>query len=347
MRKAIIAILLILVNPLNAQDLPPAATEGPAPISADTIPMIPLKELPSERIRLRQWIAEGRAIMALPYLNSYLQQYPNNAALLLLKGEACFALERYETAVESFSQGVKIEPAKLGELFNYGRALQNLDRHDEALSVFQSMQARKEIPFQIRGLFGEGLTLQAQQKTKEARLKFEEVLTIDLQFDRARYRLAQTLMTDEPSRALELLDLVLRRDPLQHGAAYNRALVLRNLDRREEAQIAMARYQQILAGRSRIALLKERWALQPTEGPVLLELGRIHRDLFVYGEALRWFARAGAALPASAEPVLETVRTLLLAGRQLEARQLVQRLGNSDVALQAQRLIDDATTQEE
>ena len=136
----------------------------------------------------------------------------------------------------------------------------------------------------------------------EARQQFEEVLKIDDQSDRARYRLAQLLLDEDPRLALDLLDQVLLRDPLQHGAAYNRALALRNLKKPEEARSAMARYQKILSGRSRIALLKERWALNPEEGSILLELGRVHRDLSVYGESLRWFARAGAAMPNASEP---------------------------------------------
>jgi len=331
-----ILLLTLLLWPVPLYSQEPESNLG------DQIPPISVQQLPSERIRLRSWIAEGRAIAALPYLNAYLKQYPDNSALLLLEGEACFALERFNQAADSFARGVEKDRAKLGELFNYGRALQNLDRHEEALVVFQAMQAREEPALKVRGLFGEGLSLQADDQQDQARQKFEEVLTLDARFDRARYRLAQIILGEDPARALQLLDRVLLFDPLHHGAAYNRALALRNLQKRDEAREAMARYQQILGGRSRIALLKERWAMQPEEGSILLELGRVHRDLAVFGEALRWFARAGAAMPGAAEPILETVRTLLAADRPGDARQLIDRLGETAVAKEAQRLVDSA-----
>ena len=333
---AVLILLLLLPDPIQAQTPTTSVTDsGPTPVTP-----VAIQQLPTERIRLRSLIAEGRAIVALPYLEAYLVQYPENPALLLLKGEACFALERYQRAVDSFSRGVEKEPKKLGELFNYGRALQNLGQHEEAIRVFRAMQSRQETALRVRGIFGEGLSLQSQNQLQEARRKFEEVLKIDDQFDRARYRLAQLLLDEDPRLALDLLDQVLLRDPLQHGAAYNRALALRNLNKPEDARAAMARYQRILSGRSRIALLKERWALQPGDGAILLELGRVHRELSVYGESLRWFARAGAAMPNASEPPLETVRTLLLAGRMTEAEQLVQRLGETAIAQEAKELLE-------
>ncbi|MGB1071381.1 MAG: hypothetical protein ACPG1Z_06915, partial [Planctomycetota bacterium] len=67
---------------------------------------------------------------------------------------------------------------------------------------------------------------------------------------------------------------------------------------------------------------------------------RVHRDLSVYGESLRWFARAGAAMPNASEPPLETVSTLLQAGRMTEAEQLVQRLGETTIAQDAKKLLE-------
>ena len=336
MAAVLLILLLILPDPFQAQTPPATGTDsGPTSVAP-----VSIQQLPSERIRLRSLIAEGRSIAALPYLKAYLKQYPDNSALLLLEGEACFALERFNQAADSFARGVEKDRAKLGELFNFGRALQNLDRHEEALVVFKAMQARSEPTLRVRGLFGEGLSLQSKDQQDEAQQKFEEALKIDPQFDRARYRLAQIILDADAAKALELLDRVLLFDPLHHGAAYNRALALRNLHRRDEAQQAMSRYQQILAGKSRIALLKERWAVQPENGPILLELGRAHRKLAVYGEALRWFARAGAAMPSAKDPLLESVGTLLDAGRLAEAQQLVERLGDKDVSQEAQKLID-------
>jgi tetratricopeptide (TPR) repeat protein len=304
-------------------------------------PSIQLEELPKERIRLRSWIIEGRAIAALPDLNSYLALFPENGALYLLKGEALYSLERFEESAIAFSRGVELDPGKLGELFNYGRCLQSLDRYKEALEVFLSMQSRSDKSLQVRGYFGEGLSRQSLGNIEEAKRLYQKALTLNPSFDRARYRLALILLDDSPDEALSMLNRVLISDPLHHGGAYNKALALRNLQRMDDAQKALARYQQILAGRSRIALLKERWAMTPHETSILLELGRVYRSLGVTGESLRWFARAGGLAPNDPEPAIETLRTLILAQRRAEALQLVQRLKSTTLYAAAKDQIED------
>ena len=96
--SVLLILLLHLPDPIQAQTPTPSGTDsGPASVAP-----VSIQQLPTERIRLRSLIAEGRSIIALPYLEAYLVQYPENPALLLLKGEACFALERYQQAVDSF-----------------------------------------------------------------------------------------------------------------------------------------------------------------------------------------------------------------------------------------------------
>ena len=165
-----------------------------------------------------------------------------------------------------------------------------------------------------------------------ARNLFEQSLQLDPTFDRARYRLALLFLDDDPARSLSMLEAILARDPLHHGSAYNRALALRNLDRNEQAKQAMAHYRKILDGRSRISLLRERWAVAPLDLELMLELGRVHRDLGAIAEALRWYSRAGLSTQTDPRPAVESVRTLLAAGKRTEATELVRRLRGTAAA---------------
>ena len=191
-----------------------------------------------------------------------------------------------------------------------------------------------------RGLFGAGLSKQNLGDDQAARLLFQQSLQLDPTFDRGRYRLALLLMRDQPEQALAMFDEILMRDPLHHGSAYNRALALRNLKRTEQAQKAMNHYRKILEGRSRISLLRERWAMNVQDIELILELGRMHRELGAIAEALRWYSRGGIAAPSDPRPAVESVRTLLEAGRRADAIELVRRLQDSPAAGPARALLD-------
>ena len=102
----------------------------------------------------------------------------------------------------------------------------------------------------------------------------------------------------------------------------------------------MKRYRKILDGRSRIAQLRERWALDTKNLELILELGRAHRELDAYGEARRWYSRGGLAAPGDPRSAVESVRTLLQAGRRAEAAELARRLQGTPAAEPARALLE-------
>jgi tetratricopeptide (TPR) repeat protein len=301
----------------------------------------PVVDLPGQRSAIRTMILDGRVQPALDKIQSLRQQHSSDPGLALLEGEAFYAIGLLERAVDAFRNGLELDPEMKGKLFNLGRALQDLGRDREALQVFASMQQRPETSLQIRGLFGAALSHQNLGESLKAKNLYRQALDADPDFDRARYRLALLIIDEQPQEALQMLDAVLARDPLHHGSAYNRALALRNLGRVEDARQAMLRYQTILEGRSRIAMLKERWATDPANIDLMMELGRTHDQLGALSEALRWFGKAAGAHPGDPRPPLATIRTLLAAGRVVQARQLVSHLQGSAVASRAQALIEE------
>ena len=311
----------------------------PQPAMAGESPLV--IDLPTVRKQLRSQILEGRAQPALQRILALRKEHADDAWLALLEGEAYYATERFELAVDAFRNGLELDPAKRGQLFNLGRALQQLGRDREALVEFERMQQRSEAAHRTRGHFGAGLSWQSLGDIEQAMGLYQQALKLDPRFDRARYRLALLLLPAKPQEALSMLEQIIERDPLHHGGAYNRALALRNLGRVEDARQAMLRYQTILEGRSRIAMLKERWATDPANIDLMMELGRTHDQLGALSEALRWFGKAAGAHPGDPRPPLATIRTLLAAGRVVQARQLVSHLQGSDVASRAQALIEE------
>ncbi|MGE4618882.1 MAG: tetratricopeptide repeat protein [Planctomycetota bacterium] len=322
---------------------------SPAPLRASSLiqdDSAAPANLPNQRQQLREMIIDGRAQPALDRIQSLRSNHPDDSGLALLEGEAYYALELFGKAVQAFQVGLELEPGKKGQLFNLGRALQDLGRDEEALQVFERMQKRPEVSLQTSGLFGSGLSRLNLGDESAARDLFQRSLELDPTFDRARYRLALLLLTENPAQTLVMLDQILKRDPLHHGSAYNRALALRNMNQPQQAKEAMDRYSKILAGRSRIALIRERWAMTPNSIPLMMELAKTHRELGVITEALGWYSRAAMVAPSDPRPIIETVRTLLEAGKRNEAIQLVQGLQRSPIfsgtpaAREAQALLD-------
>ncbi len=303
----------------------------------------PADPLPRQRSAIRDLILDGRAKSALERIVALRQQHQTDAGLALLEGEALYALGLLDQAVATFRRGLQLDPTMQGKLFNLGRALQELGDDREALQVFQRMQSRPEPSHRTRGLFGAGLSWQHLGDDSKARLLYQQALQLEPTFDRARYRLALLDLEASPEQALAMLDELLLRDPLHHGASYNRALALRNLGRGDDAREAMKRYRTVLDGRSRIALVKERWASKPTDLELVLELARLYRQFGVTDEALMWCSRGGRLAPDDPRPALEAVETMLAAGLREEAGKLAEQLrgsGAGEKALEALRRFD-------
>jgi hypothetical protein len=106
----------------------------------------------------------------------------------------------------------------------------------------------------------------------------------------------------------------------------------------------MQHYRSVLEGRARISQLKERWSQSPTDLTLILELGRLHRQLGAISQALNWYTRAGALAPTDPRPAVEAVRTLLMAGRRTEALKLASSLRGSAAAAAARALIENNST---
>jgi hypothetical protein len=107
----------------------------------------------------------------------------------------------------------------------------------------------------------------------------------------------------------------------------------------------MQHYRSVLEGRARISQLKERWAQSPTDLTLILELGRLHRQLGAISQALNWYARAGSLAPTDPRPAVESVRTLLGAGRRTEALKLASSLRGTAAADAARALIANNPTE--
>jgi len=275
------------------------------------------------RKEIRELLVAGLGARALARVEPLLAAHPEDPGLLALRGEALFALERHAEAVAAFERAVSLDPSQRGKLFNHGRALQELGRHAEAIEVFTAMRLEEDPARRSQGAFGVGISRQALGEDDAAAEAFRDALLHDPRSDRARYRLALLdLAAGRVAEAESALATVLERDPLHHGAAYNRALALGRLGRAEESERAWQRYREVLAGKQRISLIEERLTGGAEDLDRLVELGRVHAELGAHAEALEWFGRAAAIAPIDPRPALGGVASLRALERDRDAERL-------------------------
>ncbi|MGA1780119.1 MAG: tetratricopeptide repeat protein [Planctomycetota bacterium] len=305
--------LILLALSLAAPPAGPPADDGADPIAA--------------RAEIRRLIVEEQARRALVLLEPWLATRPEDPAFHALHGEVRHALEEHEAAVDAFRRAILLDPSYEGRLFHLGRSLQALGLDAEALPVVEAMIGGDQRSLQVRGHFGLGLSRQSLGDDAGARAAFEAALSLDPEFRRATYRLALLDLargeTDGVERALRS---VLERDPLHHGAAYNLALVLGREGRDEEAERARVRYREILEGKQRMSLLRDRLTGGREDLEALLELGELNARLGAAAAAARWFGSAGALDPLDPRPALGTVAALRALGRPEDAEALCRAL---------------------
>ncbi len=299
----------------SSRPRPPGSGVAPAP-SDDPA-------LVAARAEIRKALVAENPTHALALLEPWLLSHPKEAGFHALEGEAFYALERFGDAVAAFDRAVGLSPEYRGKLFNYGRALQSLNRHEDALKVFAAMLESPQSHLQVRGYFGIGLSRQALGDDAGAVDAYRASLALNPRFHRSIYRLALIQIAEgEDEIAESALFQVLAGDPLHHGAAYNRALALGRLDRVKEADEAWTRYRTILEGKQKITLLKGRLRGTPEDFIQLVELGDVHLSLGLPGKGAEWYGRAAAIDPFDPRPAVGTVTALRALGNDVDAERL-------------------------
>ena len=275
------------------------------------------------RAQIRQALVQEEPERALELLKPWLIRAPEDASFHALHGEAFYALEQHEKAVEAFANAVKFDPTYKGKLFHYGRSLIALERGEAALEIFEAMIGSSEKFLQVRGHFGAGLAWQSLGDDAKALTSYESALQLEPKFLRATYRVALLEVAEgKDAAAIEKFDRVLANDPLHHGAAYNRALALGRVDRTDDSEKAWERYREVLEGKQKITLLRTRLRNNPQDFDAMIDLGSIHAHLGAHRKAVEWFSRAAQLAPFDPRPALGTVAGLRALGKGRDAENL-------------------------
>ena len=187
---------------------------------------------------------------AIKYYDDVLKTDPKNPEILGLKAKHCFLLGKYEDAVESIDEALKIDPKNRIHLLLKGGALAGLEKPKEALEAFDKILEigiKHSDDFTLEQELGvymsRGRILAALNRYEEAIESLEKIIEIvPKHFDATSLKVSLMIAKGcdlgtkgKYSKAIDVLDEVLKIDSKNTSALKAKGLALHQLDEHEEA----------------------------------------------------------------------------------------------------------------
>jgi tetratricopeptide (TPR) repeat protein len=257
-----------------------------------------------------------------------------------LKGERLLKNEQYQDGLATFKDIVQEEPKNPEAQYYLGRFYLALERPEEALPHLK--RAVQGDPAKADYHFWLGVAYWAIRDFESERNSYIKALAIDPQDVPARLYLAHTFLdSGEWQAALDNYDLLLRREPYNPEALYNRALALTELGRPIEESKAWKQYLEYYP--------QGKWALRAVDH--LNELGDFSYRNFTIGyrrvtlEHIS-FSPNSAKLLSKGKPSLQVLGTILSINDQVWLEIVCYKNGDPSLAAARATAVRDYLLQE-
>jgi len=257
-----------------------------------------------------------------------------------LKGERLLKNEQYQDGVVTFKSIVQEEPKNAEAQYYLGRFYLALERPEEALPHLR--RAVQGDPAKADYHFWLGVAYWAVRDFESERNSYLKALAKDPKHVPARLYLAHNFLdSGEWQEALDNYDLLLRRQPYNPEALYNRALALMELNRPREEAGAWSRYLQYYP--------EGKWALRAVDH--LNQLGKFSYRNFTIGyrrvtlEHIP-FPPGSAKLLSQGKPSLQVLGTILSINDQVWLEIVCYKNGDPSLAAARATAVRDYLLQE-
>ena len=256
-------------------------------------------------------------------------------ACMSLKGERLLKNEQYEDGVTAFKSTVQEEPQNAEAQYYLGRFYLALERPEVALLHLK--QAVQGDPEKADYHFWLGVAYWAIRDFDLERKSYLQALAKDPKYLPARLYLAHNYLdSGKWQEALKNYDLLLRREPYNPEALYNRALALRELHRPNDEAMAWKRYLQYYS--------KGKWALRAVDH--LNQLGQFTYRNFTIGyrrvtlENIP-FPPGSAKLLFQGKPSLQVLGTILSNNDEISLEVVCYKSGDPSLAAARAKAVKD------
>jgi tetratricopeptide (TPR) repeat protein len=256
-------------------------------------------------------------------------------ACMSLKGERLLKNEQYQHGVTAFKSIVQEEPQNAEAQYYLGRFYLALEKPEEALLHLK--QAVQGDPEKADYHFWLGVAYWAIRDFDLERKSYLQALAKDPKYLPARLYLAHNYLdSGKWQEALKNYDLLLRRQPDNPEALYNRALALRELHRPNDEAMAWKRYLQYYS--------KGKWALRAVDH--LNQLGQFTYRNFTIGyrqvtlENIP-FPSGSAKLLLQGKPSLQVLGTILSINDEISLEVVCYKSGDPSLAAARAKAVKD------
>ena len=159
---------------------------------------------------------------------------PNNAEAYNNKGNILFLLENYEAAIESFKEAIKIKPSYADAYNNLGNPLWRQKKIDESLQSYKkAIEINPNHPEAHNNL---GMGLHKLKKYETAFQSYENAIRIKPDYAEAHYNKGNLLFELEKiDKSLESYDTAIKLNPNYAEAYFNKGTVLLAANVNDEA----------------------------------------------------------------------------------------------------------------
>jgi tetratricopeptide (TPR) repeat protein len=257
-----------------------------------------------------------------------------------LRGEQFLKSEQYQDGIATFKSIVHKEPKNPEAQYYLGRFYLAMERPEEALPHLK--QAVQGHPAQADYHFWLGVAYWAIRDFGLERKSYFQALAQDPKHMPARLYLAHNFLdSGEWQAALDNYDLLLRREPYNPEALYNRALALRELHRPQEEASGWKRYLQYYP--------QGRWALRAVDH--LNQLGQFSYRNFTIGyrrvtvEHIPFLA-GSAELLSQGKPSLQVLGTILSINDTISLEVVCYKSGDPALAAARAKAVRDYLLQQ-
>ena len=257
-----------------------------------------------------------------------------------LKGERLLKNEQYQDGLATFTGIVQEKPRNPEAHYYLGRFYLALERPEEALPHLK--RAVQGDPAKADYHFWLGVAYWAIRDFDFERKSYLQALAIDPKHVPARLYLAHTFLdSGEWQEALDNYDLLLRQEPYNPEALYNRALALAELGRPKEETKAWKQYLEYYP--------EGKWALRAVDH--LNQLGKFSYRNFTIGyrrvtlEHIPFFP-GSAKMLSQGKPSLQVLGTILSINDKIYLEVVCYKNGDPALATARAKAVRDYLLQE-
>jgi tetratricopeptide (TPR) repeat protein len=171
---------------------------------------------------------------AVPRLERATQLNPNDVSTLYLLERSYLETRQFEKALPAFERLQSLDPDSPWVRILRGQAEDGLGNYQMAIEEFEA--ARQQVPRDATVRFSLGFMYWKVHRFAEAESEIAQALTLDPEFEEAKYYLADTyIMEEKPLSALPLLEALVRVHPRDARALAAKGKALAKLNRDAEA----------------------------------------------------------------------------------------------------------------